>query len=287
MRYNACTRVNYAGKNTQKMSNRILYICSQVSPYTECGSIASICRNLPAQMQESGAQIRIFMPRYGSINERRGQLHEVIRLSGMNLIIAETDHQLIIKVASIAGARVQVYFIDNEDFFSRKATFNDEKGNPFEDNDERAIFFARGVVETVKKLRWTPDIVHCHGWISAIAPAYLRRIFNSDPIFSKTKIVLSLHDDAFPGELSASIAGKLKKEGVKIPDMAMLEKPTHTNLMQFAAQYADGFTVNSDNIDSELIQTVEKSGKPTLQYLEDETDYTTRYNPFYEQILSK
>lgn len=269
------------------MSNRILYICSEVSPYTESGIIASICRNLPAQMQESGAQIRIFMPRYGTINERRGQLHEVIRLSGMNLIIAETDHQLIIKVASIAGARVQVYFIDNDDFFSRKATVNAADGTPFDDNDERAIFFARGVVETVKKLRWAPDIVHCNGWISAIAPAYLKKVFSSDPIFAKTKIVMSLYDDAFTGTLNGDIISKLKKEGIKVADMAMLEEPTHTNLMKFAMQYASGFTVNGTEIAPEILAEIKNTDKPVLEYLDQETDYTTRYTPFYDKVLEK
>lgn len=269
------------------MSNKILYICSEVSPYTDSNAIGSICRTLPAQMQESGSQIRIFMPRYGSINERRGQLHEVIRLSGMNLIIAETDHQLIIKVASIAGARVQVYFIDNEDFFSRKFMFNDATGSPFDDNDERAIFFARGVIETVKKLRWAPDVVHCHGWISAIAPAYLRKVFNTDPIFAKTKIVVSLYDDMFEGTMNSGIIQKLKKEGIKLSELGILENPTYESLMQFALQYANGITVNSSNIAPEIMSAAEQSGKPILPYIEDETDYTQRYNAFYDEILTK
>jgi starch synthase len=172
--------------------HKILYICQQIMPYLPENEESKLCRELSQVMQERGNEIRTFMPRYGCVNERRNQLHEVIRLSGMNLIIDDNDHQLIIKVASIPSARIQIYFIDNEDFFSRRATVRDEAGVEFEDNDERMVFFARGVLETVKKLRWTPDIVHCHGWFSTVAPLYLRKVFNNDPIFRDVKIVSSL-----------------------------------------------------------------------------------------------
>ena len=165
-------------------------------------------------MQERGNEIRTFMPRYGCINERRNQLHEVIRLSGMNLIIDDNDHQLIIKVASIPTARVQIYFIDNDDYFARKAVLSDDAGW-FADNDERAIFFARGVLETVKKLRWNPSVVHCHGWFSAVVPIYLKHMFADDPVFRDVKIAVSLYDDAFPGELDAGFRAKVEHEGVQ------------------------------------------------------------------------
>ena len=164
-------------------SNRILYVCQEVAPYVPDTEGALLCRRLSQAMQERGNEIRTFMPRYGCINERRHQLHEVIRLSGMNLIIDDNDHQLIIKVASIPSARVQIYFIDNDDYFARKAILRDADENYVEDNDERAIFFARGVLETVKKLRWTPTVVHCHGWFSSIVPIYLKKVFADDPIF--------------------------------------------------------------------------------------------------------
>ena len=164
-------------------STRILYVCQEITPYLPETEMSSLCRTLSQTMQERGYEIRTFMPRYGCINERRNQLHEVIRLSGMNLIIDDNDHQLIIKVASIPAARVQIYFIDNDDYFSRKAVLTDAEGNYFADNDERSIFFARGVLETVKKLRWTPSIVHCHGWFSSVVPVYLKHVFADDPIF--------------------------------------------------------------------------------------------------------
>ena len=165
------------------MASKILYVCQEITPYLPETENSRLCRALTQAMQERGNEIRTFMPRYGCINERRHQLHEVIRLSGMNLIIDDNDHQLIIKVASIPSARVQIYFIDNDDYFARKAILRDADENYFEDNDERAIFFARGVLETVKKLRWTPTVVHCHGWFSSIVPIYLKKVFADDPIF--------------------------------------------------------------------------------------------------------
>ena len=163
-------------------TTRVLYIAQEITPYLPEGEISCICRNLPQAIQEKGKEIRTFMPRFGCVNERRNQLHEVIRLSGMNLIIDDTDHPLIIKVASIQSARMQVYFIDNDDFFQRRYTIADENGE-FEDNEDRSIFFVRGVLETVKKLRWTPDIIHCHGWMTALTPLYIKKTFSQDPFF--------------------------------------------------------------------------------------------------------
>lgn len=195
------------------MAGKILYVCQEIFPYLPESEQSALCRQLVQAMQERGNEIRTFMPRYGCINERRNQLHEVIRLSGMNLIIDDNDHQLIIKVASIPTARVQIYFIDNDDYFARKAVLSDDAGW-FADNDERAIFFARGVLETVKKLRWNPSVVHCHGWFSAVVPIYLKHMFADDPVFRDVKIAVSLYDDAFPGELDAGFRAKVEHEGV-------------------------------------------------------------------------
>lgn len=247
------------------MSNaKILYISSQVTPYLPENNISLISRYLPQAMQEMGSEIRLFMPKYGCINERRNQLHEVIRLSGMNLIIDDTDHQLIIKVASIPAARVQVYFIDNEDFFQRKAVVADECGVLFGDNDERAIFFARGVLETVKKLRWSPNVVHCHGWLSAVAPLYLRKVFKDDPIFSKVKIVISLYNDGFQGMMNEKVKEKIKQEGIKASGLSFLDEPTYVNLMKFALTYADGVVFAEQGVDAELVEFVAQRGIPVL-----------------------
>ena len=155
---------------------RVLFVSSEIYPYLPESPIGRIGRFLPQGVQERKREIRSFMPRYGCINERKNQLHEVIRLSGMNIVISEIDRPLVIKVASISSARMQVYFIDNDDYFHRKQIYCDENGKFFEDNGERAIFFARGVLETVKKLRWAPDVIHCHGWISHILPLYLKSL---------------------------------------------------------------------------------------------------------------
>ena len=175
--------------------NKVLFITQEIAPYVSDSEMALLGRNLPSAIQDKGREIRTFMPKWGNINERRNQLHEVIRLSGMNLIIDDTDHPLIIKVASIQSSRMQVYFIDNDDYFQNRMQACDENGNEYEDNDERAVFYARGVLETVKKLRWQPDIIHCHGWISALAPLYIKRAYCEEPSFRDSKVVYSLYDD--------------------------------------------------------------------------------------------
>ena len=262
------------------MASKILYVCQEIMPYLPETEGSRLCRALTQAMQERGNEIRTFMPRYGCINERRHQLHEVIRLSGMNLIIDDNDHQLIIKVASIPAARVQIYFIDNDDYFSRKAVLTDADGNYFADNDERAIFFARGVLETVKKLRWTPTIVHCHGWLSSVVPVYLKRVFSDDPIFRDVRIVVSLYDDAFP-EFREKIAG----EGVRDKNLEILATPSYENLCRFVMEYADGVVIASEKVDPKVAELARTSGKPLLEYQSPEdADFFDNYNRFYEAI---
>ena len=267
------------------MASKILYVCQEITPYLPETEGSRLCRALTQAMQERGNEIRTFMPRYGCINERRHELHEVIRLSGMNLIIDDNDHQLIIKVASIPAARVQIYFIDNDDYFSRKAVLTDGADNYFQDNDERAIFFARGVLETVKKLRWTPTVVHCHGWFTAVVPVYLKRIFADDPIFRDVKVVVSLYGDGFPGELHPEFGAKIAGEGVKDKNLAILDTPSYENLYRFVIDYADGITVASPKASPELVEYARQSGKPVLEYREpDEEDFFDNYNRFYEEL---
>lgn len=265
---------------------KILYVCQEINPYVPETKMSQLCRILSQAMQEKGNEIRTFMPRYGCINERRNQLHEVIRLSGMNLIIDDNDHQLIIKVASIPSARVQVYFIDNEDYFSRKAMLVDANGNYFEDNDERAIFFARGVLETVKKLRWEPTIVHCHGWFSAVAPIYLRWIMNDDPLFSNVKIVVSVYDDGFPGTLSTDFASKIASEGVDMDRLKIISEPSYENLMKLVIDYADGVVMRTEHPSPLITAALEGTGKVLLPWQpSDATDYLDNYQKFYEELL--
>ena len=268
------------------MASKILYVCQQITPYLEENEASKTCRMLAQAMQERGNEIRTFMPRYGCINERRHQLHEVIRLSGMNLIIDDNDHQLIIKVASIPSARVQVYFIDNDDYFSRKAILHDPNDSTFfEDNDERAIFFARGVLETVKKLRWAPTIVHCHGWFSAIVPIYLKSMFADDPLFRDVKIVISLYDDHFEGELSKDFKKEIIGEGVENKNLDLLDTPSYENLFRFVMEYVNGVIVSSENADRTVIELARQMGKPVLDYQSpEEEDFFDNYTKFYEEL---
>ena len=267
-------------------AKRILFITQEITPYLPETEISKICRNLPQGIQERGREIRTFVPRYGNINERRNQLHEVIRLSGMNLIIDDTDHPLIIKVASIQAARMQIYFIDNEDFFHRKATVSDEEGKEYIDNDERSIFYVRGVLETVKKLRWIPDLVHCHGWLSALAPIYLKKMYADDPSFAGTKIVYSVYADSFRKSLSKTLPGKIKQDGMSDKDLQLLKTSTDfTALSSLAIKYSDGIIQGSKKINSKVSEFIVAEGKPFLPYQTEDT-YIDAYNEFYNKILT-
>lgn len=268
------------------MSNKkILYVCQEIMPYLPESHISRISRNLPQAIQERGFEIRTFMPRYGCINERRNQLHEVIRLSGMNIIINDNDHQLIIKVASIPSARVQIYFIDNEEYFQRKSVMYCEDGNFCKDNDERGIFFARGVIETVRKLRWSPDAVHCHGWFAGFIAMYVKSIFADDPLFAGTKVILSIYKDQFEGALDPLIKDKVIDEGVKPGDTKYLDDPTYLNFMKFVSTYADGIILAEEGISPEVRDYFINSKIPVLD-LPDAENYVEKYAEFYDKILS-
>jgi len=263
---------------------RILFVSQEITPYTEETPLGLKGRHLPQGIQEKGREIRTFMPRYGNINERRNQLHEVIRLSGMNLIIDNNDHPLIIKVASIQQARMQIYFIDNEDYFQRKAGLYDKNGKFFDDNDERAIFFARGVLETVKKLGWAPDIIHCHGWFTSLIPLYVKKSYRDNPLFSETKVVMSIYDDDFKEEMSADIGKKIKYDGITKQDLAYYKKSNFVNLIKAAVEYSDGLIIGSPEINGELKDHALKSGKPYLEYQQDD-QYLDVFSDFYDKIL--
>ncbi len=263
---------------------RVLFVAEEITPYLEETPIGKIGRYLPQGIQERGKEIRTFMPRYGCINERRNQLHEVIRLSGMNLIIDDTDHPLIIKVASIQQARMQIYFIDNEDYFQRKFVLRDKNKKFFKDNDERAIFFSRGVLETVKKLGWAPDIVHCHGWFSSITPIYLKKAFNENPLFTETKVIYSIYNDDFDEGLNKDFAKKIKMEGIKDVDLEQYKGADYISMNKAAIDYSDAVIIGSDAINTEVEEYLKASGKPYLEYHPEET-YIDAYNKFYDEIL--
>ena len=267
-------------------AKRILFITSEITPYLPETEISYIGRYLPQGIQERGKEIRTFMPRFGNINERRNQLHEVIRLSGMNLIIDDTDHPLIIKVASIQSARMQIYFIDNEDFFQRKYTVRDGEGNEFEDNDERSIFYVRGVMETVKKLRWVPDLIHCHGWMTALAPLYIKKHYKDDPCFKNSKIVYSVYNDDFQIPFRDVFHRKLKIEGVKdIHLKPIKEKANFETLNKLAIDFSDGIIQGSPVINVNVMEYAQaKEGLHYLPY-HDRESYMDAFNSFYDKIL--
>jgi len=247
-------------------NNRILFISQEIAPYIPSGEAARLGRDIPQGMQERGFEVRTFMPRFGAVNERRNQLHEVIRLSGMNIIIDDNDHPLIIKVASLQPSRIQVYFIDNDDYFQKLDDDIDIAGSNRVDNDERAIFFARGTMETAKKLRWDPKIIMCSGWISALIPLYIKRMYGDDLSFKNSRVVYMV----MPGELSAPvderIFTKLKADGISSRDIKKFSSMTNdvTLLHRMAIDFSHAVIFNDPEVSPELVECVRESGKPFI-----------------------
>ncbi len=264
---------------------KVLFVSQEITPYLRDSQMGTIGRHLPQGTQERGKEIRTFMPRFGCINERRHQLHEVIRLSGMNIIINDSDHPLIIKVASIQQARMQVYFIDSEDYFHRKFILHDKDNAFYKDNDARSVFFNRGVLETVKKLGWAPDIIHCHGWMTALIAPYVKNVYKKHPIFSESKIVLSLYDDHFSEDFSKDVIPNIILDDLTEAQLPKLkDERTWLAWMKTAIDYSDGIIVGSENVNKELLEYAEKSKLPMLAYQSEET-YIDEFNKFYDRVL--
>ena len=270
-----------------KEPNRILFVSQQIYPFLDQETpIRTLNRKLPEWFQSSGYETRTFMPKFGDINERRNQLHEVIRLSGINLIISETDHPLLIKVASIQSARIQIYFIDNDDYFFRRKGLVDANGEEYKDNDERCIFFARGVLETVKKLRWTPTLVHCSGWMSALTPLFLKKMYADTPFFEKTKIILSLDNDEYATPFSSKFTNKILGGGILNSDIrGIAGLPVgYEDLMRLAIDYSDAIVLASEHVNQRLLNYAQNSGKPIMPYAgEDKEAYLNFYNGLLEK----
>ena len=262
---------------------KILFINQEISPYVPDTNLSLMGKDLPQAMQERNHEIRTFMPKWGTINERRGQLHEVIRLSGMNLIIDDTDHPLIIKVASIQSARIQVYFIDNDDYFGKRLMEKDEQGEDYPDNGERAIFFARGVLETVKKLRWVPDIIHCQGWMSAVVPLYVKTAYHEEPSFANTKVVTSLFTQSLEKDLGTNFKKCLEfREAQAELLQNYSDNFDFIELGKLAIDYSDGI-VQADNVVNEtLLDYAKTKDIPLLGY---QQDFADAYETFYEQLF--
>src|SRR6476661_2438483 len=236
--------------------SKLLFITHEMSPFLELTKISEITRQLPQAMQDKGYEIRILMPRFGNINERRNRLHEVIRLSGMNIIIDDNDNPLIIKVASIPAARMQVYFLDNEEYFQRKHVFRDNSNKFFEDNDERTIFFCKGALETVKKLGWSPDVVHCHGWMSSLVPVYLKTTYKNDPTFKNSKVVYSVYEDEFTETMNTELARKAVMNDMTEANTEAFKPATATALNIGAITYSDAVVFGAETINDEVLKFV-------------------------------
>jgi starch synthase len=263
---------------------KVLFVSQEIAPFLPKSEIASTVRNLAQGVQENGKEIRVFMPRYGVINERRHQLHEVIRLSGMNLIIDDTDHPLIIKVASISAARMQVYFIDNDEYFKRKTTLADEKGKEFKDNDERSIFFVRGVLETVKKLGWQPDVIHCNGYLTSLMSIYIKEFYKNDPHFSNTKVVFNLYNDGFNNNWDPRFTEKLKFDGFSDETISAFSSTKYEDVVRACVKYADGLVVMSNDLSDDLRSIFNEASCNKLDFIAEENQ-NKEISSFLDKVI--
>jgi len=263
---------------------RVLIITQEMDPYTDLSEISTIARQLPQHIQEQGMEIRILMPRFGTINERRHRLHEVVRLSGMNIIVDEDDYPLIIKVASLPNARMQVYFLDNEEFFKRKQIFTNEEGEPFKDNADRMVFFCKGAIETVKKFGWAPDIIHCHGWMTSLIPLYIKEVYKNESIFQNSKVIYSLYDSTYEESFEESFFTKASINNLKPEDLADYKDASGVVLHSGAIKRSDAIILGSESLNG-----FKADDKPVLDYqaVDEAKEYLTTYVDFYNTLLGK
>ena len=264
-------------------NKKVLIISSEVTPYLPETNQALNSYQIPKSINDSGGQTRIFMPKYGLINERRHQLHEVIRLSGMNLVIDDEDMPLIIKVASIPKERMQVYFIDNDEYFKRRGTLRDEKDKLFKDNDERMIFFTKGVIETVKKLNWSPDIIHLHGWFTSLFPLYLKTYYKDEPLFAESKIVTSVYTKDFEGILSKTIQKKVSFDQIPSEEIQLLKTANYENLIQLSLNHSDGYVVADDGALNKIEKLIESKDIPVMDF--DQTKEDKAFVSYYSNKI--
>jgi len=269
-------------------ANKVLFITTELTPYVPESPLAVKGCSLPQGIQELGHEIRTFSPNWGIINERRNQLHEVIRLSGMNIIIDDTDHPLIIKVASLPSAHMQIYFIDNEDFFKQRGILTNNNGEEYTDNGERAVFYARGVLETVKKLRWVPDVIHCHGWASAIAPLLIKKAYQDEPSFCDAKVVFSASAGEFKTDLGENFLSSIPFRKITVKDIADVchDNCNYNDLAKIAIKFSDGVVFESKRMPKEISDYAKSLGKPILTY-QGNTEFASSYSQFYDKLLSE
>ena len=265
---------------------KVLIVTQEMHPYTALSEISNIARKLPQHIQENGMEIRVLMPRFGTINERRHRLHEVVRLSGMNIIVDDDDFPLIIKVASLPEARMQVYFLDNEDFFKRKRVFTDDQGEPFDDNPDRMVFFCKGVIETVKKFGWPPDIIHCHGWMTSLIPLYLKTAYKNEPLFQNSKVVYSVYDNALDKSFSDKFIAKASINNLNEADLKAYQNGSGITLHKGAISYADALVIGSEKVGDSVSKVLDGLDKPVMGYQGAEENLDA-YLEFYNSLTTE
>lgn len=266
---------------------KVLIVTQEMNPYLAFSSVGEITRQLPQYLQEQGMEIRVLMPRFGSINGRRHRLHEVVRLSGINIIIEEDDFPLIIKVASLPNSRLQVYFLDNDDFYKRKHIDRDDSGRFYTDNTERMVFFCKGVLETVKKFGWAPDVIHCHGWMTSIMPLYVKKAYNNDPIFANSKVVYSVYSNTFKEDLGELFEQKVPTGNISTGDLNPYGLTNNNDLNKGAIFYADAIIRADEEVSEEVNSFLNSVNKPVLDYMSRENGYLEQYEKFYDQLLTQ
>jgi len=266
---------------------KILIVTQEMAPYTDLSIISTIARQLPQFVQEKGMEIRVLMPRFGTINERRHRLHEVVRLSGMNIIVDDDDYPLIIKVATLQGARMQVYFLDNEEFFKRKQIFEDNNEKPFEDNADRMIFFCKGVIETVRKFGWAPDIIHCHGWMTSLIPLYIKEAYSNEPLFENSKLVYSAYENSLEGTFTKDFIEKASINNLEAENLVAYSDGDNITLNNGAITSSDGIILGSDAMAEPVMDIIAKDDKPVLEFQEPEEGYLNTYLEFYNNLLAE
>lgn len=264
------------------MSYRILYVATEINPFLQTTEVADFVRKLPQAMQERGMEIRILVPRFGLINERKNRLHEVVRLSGINISVGEEEKPLVIKVASIPNAKLQVYFIDNEDYFHRKSVFHDKDDKFYDDNDERAIFFCKGVLETVKKLGWAPDIVHCNDWMTGLIPLYLKTTYKNDPLYQNTKSVFTVYNNRFSHKFNNDLVNKAKMLDIDDSMLNNLKSADYDGFVKVGIEYADAVIKAKEDI-AHLDELLENGKK--VDTIEESENFTDSYYNLYNQLV--
>ncbi|MBL7875926.1 MAG: glycogen/starch synthase [Cyclobacteriaceae bacterium] len=262
---------------------RILYVASEINPFLQTTEVADFVRKLPQAMQERGMEIRILVPRFGLINERKNRLHEVVRLSGINIAVGDEEKPLIIKVASIPNAKLQVYFIDNEDYFHRKSMFHDKENKFYEDNDERAVFFCKGVIETVRKLGWAPDVVHCNDWITSFIPLYLKTTYKNDPLFKNTKTVFTIYNNSFSHKFKGDLMGKVRMMDIEDTMLGHLKTGDYEGFIKLGAQFSDVVSTGGDN--KKLEGLVKKLKETKIETIEKDDNYTESFYNLYTELV--